>query len=114
MLHTGFRTSLISSIFTAAITLLGQTQLASAEALTDPALALARLQNLEGGSFSLAFDGIFKLPETLVITTNTILDATGHTITLDADSRVRHFTVTNGAILRLVNLTLANGRAAGT
>ena len=65
-----------------------------------------------GGTITLAFDGVAKLTVPLIIATNTILDAQGHTIFLDGDNLVRHFVVTNNSTLRLINLTLMNGRDA--
>jgi len=65
------------------------------------------------GILSLGFDGNVKLTNAFVVATNVTLDATGRAVSLDGGGIVRHFTVTNGAVLRLINLTLANGRAAG-
>jgi hypothetical protein len=63
-----------------------------------------------GGSVRLAFDGTVGLGKTLMIVTNTTVDASGHEVTLDIGHSGRHFVVTNGATLRLINLTLVNGR----
>ncbi len=61
----------------------------------------------------MAFDGVVKLPSSLVIETDTTVGASGHTVTLDGNNAARHFVVTNGVSLRLVNLTLINGRFVG-
>jgi hypothetical protein len=66
-----------------------------------------------GGEVVLAFDGVVKLAETILISTNTSVDASGHSVSLDAENGRRHFAVTNGAILRLINLTLSNGQYVG-
>ena len=60
------------------------------------------------------FNGTIPLVHTLVITTNLTLDATGRQIYLDGQNLIRHFTITNGAALRLINLAMINGYSAGT
>lgn len=62
-----------------------------------------------GGDVKLALDGVFYLDETLVVAANTVLDATGHQVELDGGAAVRHFVITNGVTLRLINLGLING-----
>jgi hypothetical protein len=66
----------------------------------------------EGGTITLAFDGVVKLTEPLIVATNTTLDARGHSVALDGNNLVRHFVVTNNSTLGLINLTLMNGRDA--
>lgn len=80
--------------------------------VTSPDLAELRSAIEAGGIVRLAFDGTVTLPEAVTITKDTTVDATGHTVILDGGNTVRHFVVTNGATLRLLNLTLANGRFA--
>lgn len=80
--------------------------------VTSPDLAELRSAMEAGGMVKLAFDGTVRLPEALSITKDTTVDATGHTVTLDGGNAVRHFVLTNQVTLRLVNLTLANGRFA--
>jgi hypothetical protein len=67
----------------------------------------------EGGTITLAFDGVVKLTAPLIIVTNTTLGGQGHTVSLDGNNLVRHFVVTNNSTLGLINLTLMNGRFAG-
>jgi uncharacterized delta-60 repeat protein len=57
-------------------------------------------------------NGTIPLTNTFVIAHDTTLDGTGRSIKLDGQGAIRHFVVTNGATLRLINLTLANGRYA--
>jgi hypothetical protein len=66
-----------------------------------------------GQPVTFALDGTILLTHTILIETNTTLDATGRSVALDGASTLRHFVVTNGATLRLINLTLQNGRSAG-
>jgi hypothetical protein len=66
-----------------------------------------------GAPVTFGFDGIIGLTNSILVTTNTTLDASGRQITLDGQNAVRHFVVTNGVTLRLVNLTLANGWLMG-
>jgi hypothetical protein len=84
------------------------------QTLTNSAPEALRAAVQTGGTVKFAFDGTVALTNWLVITTNTTLDATGHTVSIDGGNAVRHFSVTNGATLRLVNLSLVNGRFAGT
>ncbi|MHC1766199.1 MAG: immunoglobulin domain-containing protein [Verrucomicrobiia bacterium] len=58
-------------------------------------------------------NGVIALTNTLVITKDTTLDATGRSITLDGQGSIRHFEVKPQATLRLINLRLVNGRHAG-
>lgn len=67
----------------------------------------------KGGLVQVAVDGVIPLAQTLLVTANTTVEATGHVVTLDGGKRLRHFIVASGATLRLINLTLANGRYAG-
>jgi hypothetical protein len=66
-----------------------------------------------GGSVKLDFDGTVALQQTLLVSSNVTLDATGHMVSLDGGGKVRHFFVTNSAALRLINLTLVNGSFIG-
>jgi hypothetical protein len=61
----------------------------------------------------LAFDGAVNLVDAFLIATNTTLDASGHTVSFDGRGITRHFVMTNGATLRLINLTLMNGIFVG-
>ena len=62
-----------------------------------------------GGTVTFACDGTITLTSTKIIGTNTVLDATGHRITISGGSSVQLFSVTNGN-LTMFNLTLANGK----
>jgi hypothetical protein len=84
----------------------------------DPALTVSSPSALalaveKGGYVMVAFDGVVHLDHTLMITTNVTLDATGHRVSLDGGNATRHCIITNGATLRLINVTLFNGRTLG-
>jgi len=64
-----------------------------------------------GGTVTFACNGVINITGPKNIVANTVLDATGHAITISGQGNVRHFVVNNGVSLTLVNLTLANGRA---
>jgi uncharacterized delta-60 repeat protein len=66
-----------------------------------------------GAPVTFGVNGVIPLTKTIVIATDATLDASGRSITLDGQNAVRHFVVTNGVTLRLVNLKLANGRYTG-
>jgi hypothetical protein len=65
-----------------------------------------------GGVIQLAFDGTVSFAGSLSVGTNTTIDASGHNVAFDGEGSFRHFVVTGG-ILRLVNITLANGLFRG-
>jgi hypothetical protein len=77
----------------------------------DPGAVAAAIQG--GGTIKLAFDGVVKLSNTLVIASDTTVDAGGHVVALDGGKSVRIFTVSGNVSLRLMNLTLTNGRFSG-
>jgi hypothetical protein len=58
-------------------------------------------------------NGVIPLTNTIVITRDTTIDGTRRSITLDGQNAVRHFVVSNGITLRLINLRLISGRAEG-
>src|SRR5262245_49591142 len=86
--------------------------------LADTVISNCTQQELEaalklGGRISFACDGTIVLTNTLAVTTNAIVDATGHEVTLSGDNQVRIFNVSTGVVFGLIQLTLANGRAVG-
>lgn len=83
------------------------------ETLTDPGVALSMLQSAQGGAWKLEFDGVLPLAETVRITSDTTIDASGHEVALDAGQRCRHFLVSPGVTLRLIHVTLSHGLAEG-
>src|SRR4051794_27644428 len=98
-----------SLVLAVAVTLGGGLGLVASEMITNSAIALASLQSGNGGTLMMDFDGVITVSQTLVINTNTTVDATGHSVTLDGANIARHFAVTNGVTLRLVHLKLING-----
>src|SRR5437899_230115 len=67
-----------------------------------------------GGTVTFACDGMISLADTLKVTNDTILDASGYSVILSGNNLVRVFTVPAGVSLTLSNLTVANGRDTGT
>lgn len=66
-----------------------------------------------GGTVTFACDGTIVLANTLAISQDTVLDASGRNITLSGNNQVRVFQVATNVTLTLKNLIIANGRAAG-
>ena len=64
-----------------------------------------------GGTVTFACDGIIALGSTITNASNTVLDATGHQITISGGNSVRIFHVSNTTELTCINVTLANGRS---
>ncbi len=61
------------------------------------------------GTVSFACDGTITLANTIVISSNQVVDGSGHRVTLSGGNRVRLFYVQTNVTLTLLNLTLANG-----
>ncbi|TAL05013.1 MAG: hypothetical protein EPO07_04340, partial [Verrucomicrobia bacterium] len=65
-----------------------------------------------GGTVTFAVDGTITLTSEKNIAADTVLDATGHTVTISGGNSVRMFSVADSTSLTLVHLTLANGRTS--
>jgi hypothetical protein len=61
-----------------------------------------------GGTVTFATDGTIDVTNTITISTNVILDGTGHSITISGTNGVQLFNLPAGLDLTLRNLTLAN------
>jgi hypothetical protein len=79
--------------------------------VTNADLATLQRALAGGGTVDFACDGTIILTNTIVISNHTVLDATGHQITLSGGSNVQIFVVNSNATLELNNLTLADGLA---
>src|SRR5260221_3500006 len=66
-----------------------------------------------GGTVTFACDGTITLSNTVSITLDTILDGTGHAITISGNDTVRVFEVQPAVGLTLINLIVSEGRAVG-
>ena len=66
-----------------------------------------------GGTVTFACDGTLRLANTITISLDTVLDATGRQVTISGGGAVRVFCVCANATLTLVNLTIANGTGYG-
>jgi hypothetical protein len=66
-----------------------------------------------GGTVTFACDGTITLASTITIAATTVLDGSGHQVTISGSNAVRVFEVPANATLTLVNLTIANGDAYG-
>src|SRR5207247_8455736 len=64
-----------------------------------------------GGMVTFACDGTITITATKIISVDTILDATGHTVAISGNNAVRLFTVSNAVNFSVYNLTLANVRS---
>ena len=62
-----------------------------------------------GGTVTFACDGTITITTTKSISADTILDATGHLVSINGNSIVRLFTVNPAVNFSVYNLTLANG-----
>jgi hypothetical protein len=64
-----------------------------------------------GGQVVFKTDGTLTLPATINLVTNTVLDASGRSVTLSGNGAVRLFNVRTGVNLTLISLTLAGGKS---
>ncbi|MHC1766205.1 MAG: hypothetical protein AB9869_18210 [Verrucomicrobiia bacterium] len=107
----------VISVFTAGflvVAALGSGELEPASPLTNPEFGALEQAVNDGGSVVLAFDGDVAFTKELLVEVDTTLDATGHAVRFDGNGAIRHFVVTRGTTLRLVNITLLNGRVPDT
>ncbi|MDB6068075.1 MAG: Cna domain protein [Pedosphaera sp.] len=88
----------------------------SAQTTTISNATFASLQSavLNGGTIILAFDGTITATTPLEISVNTIIDASGHSVTISGGNTNRIFNVEAGISLTLTNLTLQAGSVLGT
>src|SRR3990172_61308 len=61
-----------------------------------------------GGTVTFAVDGTITLTSRLIITNNTVIDGTGHAVTLSGGGAVGVLLVNSGVKLTLSRLTIAN------
>jgi hypothetical protein len=90
-----------------------QTTLRADTVLTNADVVALAAAVEDGGTIKLGFTGTVALTEALTVAKDTTLDATGYSVVLDGENQVRHFVVTNGAALTLMNVTLSNGTFHG-
>jgi hypothetical protein len=64
-----------------------------------------------GGTITIPCDAAITLTDTIIVTTSTVLDGTGHAVTISGGNTVRVFYVNPGVNFSAVNLTIANGRS---
>ena len=66
-----------------------------------------------GGWIQFPSNGTITLTSPITVSQFTVLDASGHNVVLSGGNAVRLFDVNPGALLTLMNLTIANGRHQG-
>ncbi|MDB6122238.1 MAG: Cadherin protein [Pedosphaera sp.] len=71
---------------------------------------------LDGGLVTLAFDGTITITNTINITdaNPTIIDATGHAVTITGNGKIRLFKIASGISCTMSNVALTNGKVTGT
>ncbi len=78
---------------------------------TDAALRAAMTG---GGTVTFNCEGTITVAGTLAVASSTVLDGTGHAITISGGNAVGLFSVNSGVSASFINLTLANGCVTGT
>ena len=79
--------------------------------VTSPTEPSLRAAMTGGGTVTFTFDGTITLGNTIISSLNTVLDASGHQITISGSNSVRVFYVNTNVIFTVINLTIANGRS---
>jgi len=62
-----------------------------------------------GGTVTFAINGTIYLTDTIVVSNNTLLDATGHSVAISGSNLVQIFVVQSNTTLTITNLTFENG-----
>ena len=63
-----------------------------------------------GGTVAFACDGTITLANTISISANTVLDGSGHQVTISGGNSIRVFYVNPNIAFTVINLTISNGR----
>ena len=66
-----------------------------------------------GGLVTFAVNGTIYLTNTIVVSNNTVMDATGYNVAISGSNAVQIFIVNSNTTLAMTNLTLENGAAVG-
>jgi hypothetical protein len=106
--------SAVTTITIAALTLLASGLARAGGTVTSCTEANLRAAMAGGGTVTFACDGTITLANTISNAVNTVLDATGHQITISGSNAVRVFYVGTNVALTLSNLTIANGCSTNT
>lgn len=99
------------SVLTVAICLFTQASYSAAVKNCDETSVRAALA--ADGIARFECDGTIFISDTIVVTSDIILDATGRSVILDGNGSVRLFDVVAPVTLNLINLTLTNGLGSG-
>ena len=75
-----------------------------------PAVGTLQVALTGGGTVTFACDGTIIVPE-ITISQNTVVDASGHDVTLSGNNANRVFVVASGGNLTLASITIANAKA---
>ena len=95
-----------------AVAILSAPSVSGQSIVTDCTQSALQAAITASNSVILACDGVIELTNTIVITRNTRLDASGHQIVISGPTEtngIRLFQVNTGVVFTVVNLTLANG-----
>jgi hypothetical protein len=77
--------------------------------VSSPTEAALRSAMAGGGNITFAFDGTIALANTITNRTNTVLDGSGHQVTISGGNAVRVFYVPTNTSLTLSALAIADG-----
>ena len=80
--------------------------------LTNSEIALREAMT-GGGTVTFACDGTITLASTITNVSDTVLDGSGHQVTISGNRAVRVFSVTTNVHFSVVNLTIADGTSLG-
>lgn len=105
----GFYTAMVTNVHGADVTSPAQLRVIAPSVVTNCSEVDLRAVLRQGGRLAIACDGTFELENTLQISRDTALDASGHRVTISGVNRVQVFQVDTNATFSLASLTVANG-----
>ncbi len=106
-----FRRSLVLRISVFVMCLIPAQGLPQISTVTNCTEAVLRAALAGGGTVGFACDGTITLTNTILITTNTVLDGTGHQVTISGANAARVFYVSSNVTFTVASLTVAYGQA---
>jgi len=108
--QAGAYSVVITNLFGAVTSSPAMLNVVEAWAVTNATEADLRAAMDRGGRVTFACDGAILLSSTIAIEQDTVLDGTGHQVTISGGDAVRVLYNTTNTSLTLINVTIANGR----
>src|SRR5436190_804432 len=102
--------SVICSLLTSSSLLVSTGSIFAGRVVNSADEASLRAALAGGGTVTFSVDGTIALSSQLIITNDTTIDGSGHSVTISGSNSVRIFQVNSNVQFTLATLTVANGR----